>query len=130
MTDLKTTVKKHRAAQEELESSHKRLEQLITNEQNQLLSHFKTFTVENVRDQIINLKTEFGDIFYKVLCPINGFALKNRRYSDGSHVNRGHQTPEGPAVHQKIGTVGNWSAKATWFDKQDRKSTRLNSSHW
>ena len=66
-------------------------------------------------DQERSIRNEFGDILYTVLQPINGYPLKNRRYADGNHKNEGRDTATGPAVHHKIGQVGSWSSKASWY---------------
>jgi hypothetical protein len=70
---------------------------------------------EGIDNAIRTMKNEFGDIMYTVLCPINGYPLKNRRYADGTSKNLGRDTAEGPAVHQKIGSVSSWSSKASWY---------------
>ena len=70
---------------------------------------------EGINQSINKMKRDFGDIFYTVLCPINGYPLKNRRYADGSHENHGRDTAAGPCVHQKIGKVSSWGSKASWY---------------
>jgi len=69
---------------------------------------------KNPLQQIREMRNEFGNLLYTVLCPINGYPLKNRRYADGTHENLGRDTATGPAVHQKIGEVSSWSSKASW----------------
>ena len=66
-----------------------------------------------------NIKDQFGEIFYGVLCPINGHSLNGRRFSDGSSQHRGYQTPHGPAVHQKIGNMTGYSSKTNWYGEHE-----------
>tara|TARA_Y100000310_G_scaffold339710_1_gene433240 strand:- start:25 stop:1020 length:996 start_codon:yes stop_codon:yes gene_type:complete len=70
--------------------------------------------------ELRKVKRKFGEIFYGVLCPINGVNTKNRRYPDGTSTldKDNYRDVEGPCVWKKIGHMTKWSTKCNWYSPQ------------
>ena len=69
--------------------------------------------------QYHQLKVKWGEMFYQLLCPINGTKAENRRFSDGSWKHQGSDSPRGPVVHDRIGEMPRWGSRIHWVDSHN-----------
>ena len=116
MKENKEILKKGKQAYEDLKTFTDTINDVRETELTAVKSNLSNIGIqEGINQSVRKMKYDFGNIFYTVLCPINGYPLKNRRYADGTHENHGRDTAAGPCVHQKIGKVSNWGSKASWY---------------
>ena len=121
MTDIKTKVTNYTEAVKTFDLMETEIQADLEYDKQQLLRPaFSALTQgSSINQKYSTIRGEFGSLFYGILVPINGFSLKNRRYADGSQKNKGWHTPEGPCVHQKIGSVQSWGSKAHWYTENE-----------
>jgi hypothetical protein len=69
--------------------------------------------------QYHQLKVKWGQMFYQLLCPINGTKAENRRFSDGSWKHKGNDSPKGPVVFDRIGEMPKYGSRIHWTDSHN-----------
>lgn len=67
---------------------------------------------------IFDIKEKFGDIFYKLLYPVNGTPVKNKIFSDNNHYANPSLAPCGPVVWKYIGHKPPEGSTIYWYPKE------------